>query len=779
MQTLLKYDWKFIKEDIKDAYKKDFDDSAWRTVRIPHDYAIEGPFHPENDKQISEVVADGIHKPIVHVGRTGALPIADKAWYRRKFSVNRDSKHIFLEFDGVMSHCSIYVNGKKCGGRVYGYSSFSVDISDAVILGEDNTLAVEVSPLPCASRWYTGAGIYRNVRLVEKREIYLPYCPVYVRSEVKNEVAFVDIDTKVCGVNDIFDICVSVYDENNNEVIRESKSACASNVYTVFKLSDFKSWNILNSYLYKLEVKILKDNEIYDIYETKFGIRTIEFDTCNGFYLNGEKTQLKGVCMHHDLGALGAAFNRSAAKRQIEKLIEIGVNAYRCAHNPTDPQILDLCDEYGIVVMDEAYDEWQMKKVDNGYGKFFDKCFEEDLVDMIVRDRNHPCVIMWSIGNEILEQKKEDGYKIARILHNLCKKHDPTRPTTAGFSMTIDAFRNGLADEVDLGGINYKPHLYESLHKDYPHIPLYGSETGSTVSTRGYFSLPAIIEHPVEAKDNLMESSYDLASPNWAYPDEREFLAQEKYDYVFGNFVWSGFDYLGEPTPYRNNFPARSSYFGIYDLAGMKKTRCYSYISRWTDKDVIHLFPHWNWKEGDFVDVHAYSNYDELELFLNGKSLGIAKKDPNDEIKSHRLVWEKVKYERGELKAIAIKNPELYDIVNTADEPYEIILIPERTHIEADGDDVVYVECSIVDKSGIVCPLERTQLNFEVNGAGEYLAADNGHQAEDRTFSEKYCNTLSGKCMVIIRSIEEIKGEIILTVSSDKYETKSVSILSK
>ncbi len=774
MQTLLKYGWKFIKKDICEAYKTDFDDSDWRTVRVPHDYAIEGPFHPENDKQIKEVVADDIKEPIIHVARTGGLPICDHAWYRREFDVSADAKYVFLEFDGVMSHSTIYVNGKVCGGRIYGYSSFSVDITDCVNRGGSNTLAVSVQPQPCASRWYTGAGIYRNVRLIEKDDIYLPYCPVFVRSEIKNGAAFIDVETQVKGFDESFDITLNIYDGDNNIVATESKIAYIENVYTVFKLEQFTRWQLLNAYLYRLEVTVSKDGKVYDSYTTKFGIRTIEFDVDKGFFLNGENVKIRGVCMHHDLGALGAAFNRSAAERQIQKLIEIGVNGYRCSHNPPDPQVLDLCDEYGIVVMDESYDEWQMKKVDNGYGKYFDMCFEEDLADMIIRDRNHPCVIMWSVGNEILEQRSDDGYKITRILHNICKKHDPTRPTTAGFSMTIDAFANGLADEVDLAGINYKPHLYQSLHEQYPHIKMYGSETGSTVSSRGYFSQPAEIEHPVEAKDNLQESSYDLASPNWAYAAEREFLAQEKHEHIFGEFVWSGFDYLGEPTPYRNNWPARSSYFGIYDLAGMKKSRCYSYISRWTDNDIIHIMPHWNWQDGELIDVHAYSNYDELELFLNGKSLGKAKKDPSDEINSHRLIFGKVPFEKGELMAVAVENPSVTAVVKTAETPCKVILEPEKTEIRADGDEVVYICCTVIDEHGTVCPLGKTRLNFAVSGAGEYLASDNGNPAEDRTFSESYCDTYSGKAMAIIRSIEGKTGDVTLTVTSELGESKVV-----
>ncbi len=763
----MKYGWKFIREDVKNAHLENFDDSHWREVRVPHDYAIEGPFHPDHGKQITEVIADGILKPRVHVDRTGALPITEKAWYRKKFFVQPNTKKVFLEFDGVMSNSKVYVNGHKYDGRVYGYSSFSVDVSDSVKRGQENTLAVSVSPEDTSSRWYTGAGIYREVRLIEKADHYFPYCPLRVTTEIKNNKAFIDVEANLVNPTQNVEIEFVIMDREGKIVGSSRKHCYINSVYEVFKLNSYRYWGIWNSYLYTITARILIDNKEVDSYQTRFGIRTIEFDSNKGFMINGTVTKIKGVCMHHDLGALGAAFNKSAAERQIEKLIQLGVNGYRCAHNPPAPEVLDLCDEYGLVVMDEAYDEWQIKKVKNGYGKHFDKWAKKDLTDMIRRDRNHPSVIMWSIGNEILEQREEDGYKIARYLHRICKQEDPTRPTTAGLSMTEDAFRTGVAFEVDLAGVNYKPHLYEQLHMKYPNVILYGSETGSTVSSRGYCDQTASIEHPIKPKSNLKESSFDLGSPNWAYPYEREFLAQDQYPFVFGEFVWTGFDYIGEPTPYRNHFPARSSYFGIYDSAGMEKDRVYSFKSKWTDEKFIHLMPHWNWEDGDIVDVHAYSSCDKVELFLNDKSLGIAKKDSKDETKSHRFIWSAIPYEKGVLRAVSVDNPSITATMQTAREPYTVLVEPEKVVISADGDALCYIRCTIVDKEGTVCPCSDIQLNFSVTGPIEYIAADSGYQADERTFGEPYCKTLSGKCMVIIRSIKDKPGTGILTVTSE------------
>ncbi len=779
MVNILKYNWKFIKDDNPEFSKKGFDSSSWLDVRVPHDYAINGPFDPENDRQFVGIRADGIKKPIVLTGRTGALPIHDKAWYRTSFYVEKDSKNVFLEFDAIMSNSIIYVNGVECGSHHYGYSSFSVDVTKHILKGEDNSLAVSVNPEKSTSRWYPGAGIIREVRAVEKKEIYLPYCPVFVRAEVKNDNAYIDINTKVCSFGKAYDIEFTILDQNGKEVATDSLKREIKDVYTVFKLSEFTCWDVLKPYLYTLNIKLKLDGELMDEYCTKFGIRTIEFCSEKGFFLNGNNVKLKGVCMHHDLGALGAAFNVSAARRQIEKLIGIGVNAYRTSHNPPAPEILDLCDEYGLLVMDEAFDEWQIQKVDNGYGKYFDSCAKDDISKLVVRDRNHPSVIMWSIGNEINEQGLENGWKIARYLHKICKELDPTRPTTAGFDQTIDAFKNGLADEVDLAGINYKPHLYKELHDKYPHIKLYGSETASTVSSRGQFYKNSELEIPAPIRDDLQVNAYDLSAPPWACNAEREFVAQDKFEFVFGEFVWTGFDYLGEPTPYRDSFPSRSSYFGIFDLVGLEKNRAYSYMSRWTDKDVLHLFPHWNWSEGDVIDVHAYSNFDEVELFVNGKSVGISKKDPEDEIKGHRHIWSKVAYEKGELKAVAIKKPSVIDIINTASDPASIELTAERSEIKADGDDVVYIKCRILDNNGVFCPTANVKLDFTVSGVGEYLASDNGNATSTRVFSKPYCDTFNGQCMLIVRSIKDSVGEIIINVSSENMQTKQMNITSK
>lgn len=775
MKQLLTYDWKFTTSNPQNGHLPSTNDSDWTTVRVPHDYAIEGPFAPENDCQFEEIVADGILTPISHIGRTGGLPHTTPAWYRCRFTVVPDAKHIFLQFDGVMANCRIYVNGMLCGTQHYGYTSFSVDVTKAVTAGE-NLLAVSLDPEESSSRWYPGAGIYRKVCLIQKQGSYFPYCPVFVRADVRQNLAFVDVDATVCTTAPRYDITYTLLNQAQNVVAEQTCSYQTASAYTVFKLDEFTCWQVLNSYLYTLQLTLTVNGIVQDSYQTTFGIRTVVFDPDRGLSVNGVPVKLNGVCMHHDLGALGAAFNRVAAKRQIEKLLSIGVNAYRTAHNPPAPEVLDLCDQYGLLVMDEAFDEWQIQKLKNGYGKYFDKDARDDLTAMIRRDRNHPCVILWSIGNEILEQRADDGWKVARHLHQICKSLDPTRKTTAGLSMTLDAFALGMAEQVDVAGINYKPHLYEQLHREYPHVVLYGSETASVVSSRGEYYQPATIEHPVQVRDSLQISSYDLSSPPWANHAEKEFIAQDHFDFLCGEFVWTGFDYLGEPTPHRNNWPSRSSYFGIFDLAGFEKSRAYTYRSRWTNQDVLYLFPHWNWTEGQTVDVHAYSSFDAVELFLNGQSLGVSVKDPTDELRAYRHIWEKILFQAGVLQAVAVEKPTITHTVRTAGAPHHIKLEAEQQTLQADGDDLLYVKCSVVDEHDILCPTACLPLSFTVSGAGEYLAADNGNAADDRTFAKPYCNTFNGLCVAIIRAKQGQTGAVTLQVSAEPFAPQTITV---
>ncbi len=764
--TNLCYDWKFCCCDTDEAYLENFNDGSWRTVRVPHDYAIEGPFDRENDIQNESVIDDGIAIPITHVARTGGLPITQGAWYRKKFTVSPEAKNVFLEFDGIMSNSTVYVNEKECGGRPYGYSSFSVDITKLLCEGE-NLLAIRVSPESSASRWYPGAGIYRAVRLVEKADEFFPSNPLFAICTPVEGDAKINACIQVNTNNKPYVVKYTVINENGDTIASKECAGDGSKLECELIVNNYQRWHIFAPYLYTITAELYVDGLVKDFYNTRLGVRTIAFDANKGFFLNGENIKLNGVCLHHDAGALGAAVNIYAYRRQLEKLIEMGTNAIRCTHNPPAPELLDLCDEYGIVAIDEAFDMWKRNKTANDYAQHFEKWAEVDLVDMIHRDRNHPSVIMWSLGNEILEQDYEDGWETAKFLNDICHREDNTRPTTCGFNRPTNAFKNGLCNHVDIVGINYKPHLYEQFHKEFPNAILYASETSSCVSSRGEYFLDCEVSFPAKIRDNLQVNSYDTEGPPWAYTPDKEFAAQERYEYVFGEFVWTGFDYLGEPTPYRKEWPSRSSYFGIFDLAGMEKDRYYSYKAQWTNKDVIHIFPHWSWNDGDIVDVHCYTNYDSAELFVNGKSLGISVKDDSFDDLSHRIIWKGIPFEQGELMAVATENREVYDIVRTAGEAAKIILEPEKTCLTADGDDLLYIKCTAVDRNGNLCPRENMRLEFVVDGVGEYLASDNGDATDTRTFSENFCNLYNGRCMVILRSIKGKTGNIKLTVKSN------------
>ncbi|WP_305768291.1 glycoside hydrolase family 2 TIM barrel-domain containing protein [Candidatus Epulonipiscium viviparus] len=747
----MKHNWKFKKGEMNDAYRIDFDDSDFRIVSVPHDYAIEGPFSPDNDKQGEKVEADGIHDKITHVGRTGALPITDWAWYRKEFFVDKDAKNVFLEFDGIMCNSTIYVNETEVGGRIYGYSSFSVDITSACKFGENNLLAISVRPEGNASRWYPGAGVYRNVRLVQKGSEYFPYLPLFIRPAVKGDCAEVAFDINVATNEQEYMLDVAIYDQEGKLVASQKYTSTKAKFSGELELENYHLWEILNSYLYTFEAKLYIKGKEADIAITKFGIRTIDYGPDKGLYINNKYTKLNGVCMHHDLGALGAVVNISAINRQIEKLIDIGVNAIRFSHNPPSPEYLDACDRYGIVTIDEAFDEWKIQKVSNGYGKHFNQEGEKDIRTMVKRDRNHPSIIMWSIGNEILEQRLIYGWKYAKFLSDICHEEDPTRPTTAGFNNTEGAFTNGLAAEVDIVGANYKPHQYVRFHNTYPDAVLYGSETSSCLSSRGHYYLPKRYPSIAEPMEDLQMCSYDMEGPAWAYYPEREIYVQKKNDYLLGEFVWTGFDYLGEPTPYRLEWPSRSSYFGIYDLAGLKKDRAYSYMSAWTDKEFIHILPHWNWNEGDVVDIHCYTHAKEAELFVNGVSYGIKHKDENDELLSNRLIWKYIKFVPGEITVVAQDKTKMSATIKTAGEPAQIKITPERTEIKADGEDLIYFVLEILDKDGVLCPKANNRVDLTVDG-GEYVAADAGDATSLRMFTEPYCEAFSGKLVAIAKS---------------------------
>jgi len=793
-RTSFNEDWLFQKTNNTSAFEKDYNDSNWRSLQIPHDWAIEGPFKPEYNL------------------RTGGLPIFGKAWYRKHFKIDTSKKGsvVTIEFDGVMNNSTIYINGKKVYHRPYGYIGFEIDITPYISFGEKNIIAVEVNPEVLSARWYPGAGIYRNVWLEIKNPVHIKHWGTQITTPViTQEKAEVTIETKVLNEQELkgdYQVKTSIYDIDNIEVVSVISDIKLNkkeeSVIQQLEVKNPKLWDLKTPYLYKAVSTILNKGTQIDNYTTAFGIRTLEF-TREGFFINGRKEKIKGVCLHNDLGPLGSAVNYRATERQLEIMKEMGVNAIRTSHNPTSPEQLELCDKMGILVQAEAFDCWELPKTENDYSKYWNEWHEQDLRDMIKRDRNHPSVIMWSIGNEVREQKEQKGYKIAKELVDICHQEDSSRPTTAGFNNLSTAIKNGLANEVDLVGANYKPTQYANVMKEHPDWIVYGSETASTVSSRGVYHLPL---KKYDKHESLQVNSYDINSPNWAYPPDVEFHFQDSLPNILGEFIWTGFDYLGEPTPYggkdnlthgnwNTDWPSRSSYFGAVDLSGFPKDRFYLYQSQWTTEPMVHILPHWNWENSGIneIPVYCYTNCDEVELFLNGKSLGRKTKGvditripvnfgawkgrPKYFDSPYRLNWN-VKYETGELEVIAYKDGhELKrSKIITAKAPNKIELIADRNVINADGKDVSFITVKIEDENSVFCPLADNKVDFKISGPATIAAVGNGNAASTEPFQANYRKAFNGLCLLVIKSKKGETGEITIEASSKGLESKIITI---
>lgn len=758
--------WKFHYGECENPTSVDYDDSRWENVVVPHDWAIEKPFDMRIDMQSVQVLEDGDKAPKMRSGRTGALPAFGVGYYRTCIE-SKDAmrgKRISVEFDGAMSMAKVYLNGNFIGEWPYGYSSFSFDLTDNWNYNGNNVLAVRLENKPESSRWYPGAGIYRKVRLAVTDPVCVSQWGTYVTTpKVSSKEVSVNVQTSIDN-NTGKNVTVrleSLLMNAEGELVRKTVSTKKINgCKYVFKQNlKVKSpvlWDISNPYMYNLVTNVYVGSRLADTYTTPVGLRSIEFDNDKGFFLNGKNIKIKGVCLHHDLGPLGAAVNYRALERQLQIMQEMGCNAIRTSHNPPAPELLDLCDRMGLLVQAEAFDEWKNGKNLNGYNRLFDKWAERDLQAMIWRDRNHPSVIMWSIGNEVREQKDADGAEVARMLTDICHREDPSRPVTAGFNNHKDAIKNGLADVIDLVGFNYKPHDYKEMHQKYPDWVIYGSETASTVSTRGEYKFP-VKERKGVYYDDYQVSSYDLEYPSWGSTPDTEFEQQDDCDFIFGEFVWTGFDYLGEPTPYNEGTPARSSYFGIVDLAGLKKDRYYLYQSKWSEKPVFHVLPHWNWEErvGQEVPVFCYTNYPKAELFVNGKSMGVRQRNTASKYERYRLMWKDVVYQPGEIKVVAYNNNgDIVDtkIVKTAGRSYKIRAVADRKKIKADGKDLSFVTVEILDKEGNLCPKADNLLFFDIEGDASIKAVCNGDPTCQIPFSSSYMPAFNGKLVVIVQS---------------------------
>jgi len=769
-------DWRFSRGEAPGAERPEFADAGWRLLDVPHDWAIEGPF----DRQF------GPHR--------GALPFHGVAWYRKHFDLPEAARGRFfsVEFDGAMAHARVWLNGHELGGRPYGYIGFSFDLTAHLRFGEEtNVLAVRLAPKDQSSRWYPGAGLYRHVWLDVTGPVHVARWGTFVTTpRVTDAEAAVTVRTAVRnrGKEEAAVIVETVLvDEDDDAVARDESplrvpAGGEATVDPRLVVAHPERWDVDRPYRYRAATTVRRGRQVLDRFITPFGIRTVEIGRDTGFVLNGRRIPLRGVCLHHDLGALGTAVSARAIERQLEILKAMGANAIRSSHNPPAPELLGAADRLGFVVIDEAFDEWRKTKVENGHGTFFDEWAETDLRDMIRRDRNHPSVVLWSIGNEILEQSDPDGWKLARRLTAICHEEDPTRLVTAGLNQLDNAIRNGLAREVDVVGFNYQPRRYAEVLAAHPDWILLGAETASTVSSRGVYHLP--VEH-YKKHPSRQITSYDVVAAPWAYPPDVEWDALDHNPSILGEFVWTGFDYLGEPTPFfmwnepedDADWPSRSSYFGIVDLAGFPKDRYFLYRSRWTSDPMVHLLPHWSWegREGQEVPVFAYTNADEVELFLNGRSLGRKKKgrdlvtipagDRTDADRTfdtpYRLAWD-VPYAPGALVAVAftggaeVARTEL----RTAGKPARLVLRPDRTRLPTDGDGLSFVTVRVEDEAGNLCPEADDLVRFEVSGAGRIAAVDNGDPTSLEPFQADRRKAFHGLALLVVRADRAGRGPI-------------------
>lgn len=782
--------------------KSDFDDSEWRHLNLPHDWAIEGPFN------------------IDYNGSTGKLPYWGIRWYRKTLELSQDDagKQIYLDIDGAMSYASVWCNGQYVGGWPYGYASFRLDLTPYIRAGQKNVLAIRLDNPDDTSRWYPGSGIYRNVWLVKTSPVHVEQWGTFVRNQqVDSENAVMEMGVNIenhAGKDVQVKLQTSVYLQGKDgrpvgEEVTQSmtkdiaiKKDSWSSARFQFKVDKPKLWDIDTPNCYVAVSRVFMDGKEMDSYETPFGIRTIEFTHDQGFMLNGQKVAIKGVCMHHDLGALGAAFNEVAAERQLRIMKEMGANAIRTSHNPPAPELVALCDRMGLMMQLELADTWQKGKRKNDYNLLFDDWSEADMRSLVRHYRNHPSVIMWSIGNEMPDQTTDQGVIIARNLTAYCHDEDPTRPTSLGCNKRDAVFRD-IVNQVDIFGLNYFHKTYPVFKEQNPTRRYHASETSSATSSRGEYFFPVTTDVN-DSRSGFQLSSYDMTTIGWGCAPEVQFKMNEEYPFMSGEFVWTGFDYLGEPTPYNKdltnllNFsdpnelekarkeleelgkiktPSRSSYFGIVDLCGFPKDRYYNYKSYWRpDVPTVHILPHWNWQEriGEITPVHIYTSGDAVELFLNGKSLGRREKAHSYD----RLTWDDVRYEPGSLKAIAYKNGQKWaeELVETTGKPAALQVTAEKTELKSDGTDLSFIRVAVVDSQGRVVPRSKNHLKFSVTGPAEIIATDNGDATSLLPFQLSERDAYNGLALVILRSQYMKQGKVVLTVESKGLPKQKIAL---
>ena len=794
-EVILTDGWQFQAEQEGKVQEK------WQTVRVPHDWAIAGPFDKKWDLQKVAIEQNGEKEATEKSGRSGALPWIGAGHYRRIFYIPQGCERAELVFDGAMSEPTVCINGQKAGYWAYGYNAFRVDITPFMKPGE-NQLDVDLLNIEESSRWYPGAGLYRPVKLVMTGKICLDEWGTFIRTlSADQNSAHVAVSSQIqpATITPDLRIMVDIMDAQGKIVGQaESQLSVAGAAELDFNITQPKLWSPESPYLYQVRTRLYDDGKLLDEITNKMGIRTISVTKEGGFQLNGITRKIKGVCLHHDLGPLGAAVNKAALIRQIKLMKEMGCDAIRTSHNMPSQMQMDICDSLGMMVMAESFDMWIYPKCKNGYARFFNDWSDRDIENLILANRNHPSIIMWSIGNEIPEQGREEGREIARHLQGLCHLFDPTRPVTQGMDRAEEALKSGFAQVMDVPGFNYRVHKYEQNLKQLPQGFLLGSETASTVSSRGVYKFPVKVTDnsqyaswaPTYDPKAILKadgqcSSYDVEYCSWSNLPDDDWVWQDDKDWVIGEFVWTGFDYLGEPTPYDEYWPSRSSYFGICDLAGLPKDRYYLYRSRWNkNQHTIHLLPHWSWgqaRKGKVTPVYCYTDYPSGELFINGKSQGKVTKNPKERLDRYRLRWNDVKYEPGELKVVvydANGNAAGEEIVKTAGKPADLKLEAwtANENLQANGDDLAFVTVSLTDAEGTLIPQADDQLTFEVTGAGTFEAVCNGDATSLESFKQPTMKLFSGQLVVVVRSAQKA-GTLTLKVSDAKRKlSKTIDI---
>ena len=772
---------------LTDNWQFSHDKQMWEQVSVPHDWAISGPFDKKWDLQVVRIEQNGEKQATEKSGRSGSLPWIGEGHYRRNFTIPSGfDGYAELVFDGAMAEPTVYVNGQKAGYWAYGYNTFRLDVT-ALVKPGNNLLEVDLQNVEESSRWYPGAGIYRPVKLVLAQRQHLDRWGTYFRTlSLGKKVAEVEVTAKAVGgnaievslINDKGHIVASAH----NDVDKDGQTC------TTMEIEKPQLWTPEQPNLYRLRVQLMENGKVVDEIEQKVGIRTVKVSKEGGFQLNGVSRKIKGVCLHHDLGPLGAAVNKAALIRQIKTMKEMGCDAIRTAHNMPSQMQMDICDSLGMMVMAESFDMWIYPKCKNGYARFFKEWSDRDIENLVLANRNHPSIVMWSIGNEIPEQWDEKAIPILKRLQDICHRYDPSRPVTQGMDRVDNALKSGFAQAMDVPGFNYRLHKYQKGFEQLPQGFLLGSETAYTVSSRGVYKFPVVpaAADSKEGKSSHQDgqcSGYDVEWCSWSNLPDDDWVWQDDYPWVIGEFVWTGYDYLGEPTPYDEYWPSRSSYFGICDLAGLPKDRYYLYRSKWNkEQHTIHLLPHWSWgtskkqkgnRIGQVTPVYCYTDYDEAELFVNGKSQGRIKKNPKERLDRYRLRWNEVKYEPGELKVVvydAAGKPAGEQVVKTAGQPAKLQLdawTQQGTTLAADGDDLAFVTVSLVDADGTLIPDAADQLTFEVTGVGTFRAACNGDATSLEPFTQPTMRLFAGQLVVVVQSAKQ-KGNLVLKVSDGR-----------